>query len=184
VNETQREMRERRGYQIGWFTGRGGGHIHRLPNRVSCIAKWPILCTFRAPELSIQTLAARAAIFRMLTSLDVWIFHCWMEYEQRMIVRFLLRDNTNAYNNFKGLQGQFIGDGQSIRSIRRWSQFMRQRSEDLHDHPRLGRPPIGLIDTAILSVFETEPFVLRTHSLRSWMFLVQQLFAICRIRME
>jgi hypothetical protein len=41
---------------IGWSISSGRGHIYWLPSRASCIAKQPILCTFRAPELGVRAL--------------------------------------------------------------------------------------------------------------------------------
>jgi hypothetical protein len=71
----------------------------------------------------------------MLTSLDVWICHCWMEYEQRVIIRFLLNANANANNIHRRHQAQFTDDAYNVRSFRHWSLFIKQGQENFHDAP-------------------------------------------------
>jgi hypothetical protein len=91
------------------------------------MAKQPILWAFRAPELGIRTLASREQQFlTMLTSLYLDIFHSWMEYEQRVIIRFLPQEdaNANADDIHRRLHAQFTDDAYSIRSVRRWCQFI------------------------------------------------------------
>jgi hypothetical protein len=137
---------------IGWSISPSRGHVHRLPGRASGIALQPILCAFRAPGLGIGALASREQrSFKTLASLYVEIFHCWMEYEQRVIIRFHFQEDANADDIHRRLQAQFTDDAYSIRSVRRWCQFIRQRREDLHDDPRSGGPPIDFIDTKLLS---------------------------------
>jgi hypothetical protein len=50
----------------------------------------------------------------MLTSLFVEISHCWMEYEQRVIIRFLLQEDVNAEHIHRKLQAQFTDDVYNI----------------------------------------------------------------------
>jgi hypothetical protein len=45
----------------------GRGHIHRLPSRVSCVAKQAILAAFQTPELGIGAIASRTAIHKNVT---------------------------------------------------------------------------------------------------------------------
>jgi hypothetical protein len=61
-------------------------------------------------------LASRRRSLKTLTSLYVEIFHCWMEYEQRVIIRFLLREDAsaNADDIRTRLQAQFTDDAYSI----------------------------------------------------------------------
>jgi hypothetical protein len=91
-------------------------------------------------------------------SLYVEIFHCWMEYEQQVIIRLLLREDATADDIHRRLQAQFTDNADSIRSVRSRCQLIRQEREDLHDDPRSGRPPIEVIHTKILSALKREPF--------------------------
>jgi hypothetical protein len=91
-------------------------------------------------------------------SLYVEIFHSWIEYEQRVVIRFLLQEDANMDNIHRRLQAQFTDNGYSIGSVRRWCQFIRQGREDIHDDPRSGHPPTDLVDTKILSTLKRRPF--------------------------
>jgi hypothetical protein len=55
----------------------------------------------------------------VLTTLYLEIFHCWMEYYQRMIIRFLVQEEVNAGTDdiHRRLHAQFTNDSYSIRSI-------------------------------------------------------------------
>jgi hypothetical protein len=43
-----------------------------------------------------------------------------------MVIRFLLMENVNRDDIHKRLQAQFTDDAYSLRSARRWCQFIRQ----------------------------------------------------------
>jgi hypothetical protein len=67
----------------------------------------------------------RAAILKMLTALCFWTLPCWMECEQRVIIRFFLKENGNADEIHRRLQAQFTDGADGIRCDRRWYQFIR-----------------------------------------------------------
>jgi hypothetical protein len=81
-------------------------------------------------------------------------------------ILWLLQENANADDVHRRLQVQFTNDAYSIRNVRRWRQFIKQRQEDLHAGPKSG-PPIDFIDTDILSALERVHFIMHAHSLRS-----------------
>jgi hypothetical protein len=49
-----------------------------------------------------------------------------MEYEQRVIIRFLLQEDANANDIHTRPQAQFTDGAYSIRTVRHWRQFIRQ----------------------------------------------------------
>jgi biotin operon repressor len=56
------------------------------------------------------------------------------------------------------LLAQFGDEAYSLRSVRRWCQYVRQGRELIHDELRSGRPPVGFLDIQILSNLEKYPF--------------------------
>jgi hypothetical protein len=93
-----------------------------------------------------------------------------MEYEHRVIIRALFKENTNADNIHGRFQSQFTDDIYSIRSVRPAVSASDKGEKNLHGNPRSGRPPIGCIDAKILSALEKEPFR-STHSLAGVMYV-------------
>jgi hypothetical protein len=81
-----------------------------------------------------------------------------MESEQRVIIRFLHREDVATDEIHWRLQAQFEDASYSLRTVRRWRQDVRQGRKDVHDEPRSGRPPIDFLDTKILACLEKEPF--------------------------
>jgi hypothetical protein len=81
-----------------------------------------------------------------------------MEYDQRVIIRFLFNEKVSADEIQRRLTAQFGEDSYSIRSVRRWCQYLRQGRKDLHDEQRPGRPPLDNIDAKILALLTAYPF--------------------------
>jgi hypothetical protein len=52
-----------------------------------------------------------------------------------------------------------------------WARSSPRQSE-------MGRPPNNFINTKILSALKREHFIVHTHLLRSWVFLIRQLFCL------
>jgi hypothetical protein len=107
-----RRMRRPRKH-LGSSMSNGWSHIHRLPSRTSCIAEQLILCTFRPPELGIRASAERTAILKMLRSLYVWIFGCWVEYGHQ-VIKFLLKEKAGADDIYGWRLAQFTNDTYNI----------------------------------------------------------------------
>jgi hypothetical protein len=125
----------------------------------------------------------KAAILKTLIFLYLYSFHCWTEYEQPIIIRFLLNENVHLDDTHRRLQARFTDDARSILSVRVWCQFIRKGWQGLTEDPRSTRPAINLLDTRILSALKSY-FIVRTHFLRSWVFLIQQSFTTCEIHLE
>jgi hypothetical protein len=65
-----------------------------------------------------------------------------MEYDQRVIIRFLYKERVSPENIHARLEAQFGDTTYSDRSLRRRYQYVRQRGKDMHDEVRSGRPPL------------------------------------------
>jgi transposase len=76
-----------------------------------------------------------------------------MEFEQRIIIRFLYREQAKPRDISARLSAQF-GAAYSLRSVQRWCRYIRQGRELLDDEPRSGRPPIDFLDIQILLSLE------------------------------
>jgi DNA-binding transcriptional ArsR family regulator len=81
-----------------------------------------------------------------------------MDYEQRVIVRFLCKEGVLPAEIHTRVEAQFGEDAYSLRSVQRWCQLVRQGREDLHDGDLLGRPTLDFIDSKIISLLDREPF--------------------------
>jgi hypothetical protein len=84
-------------------------------------------------------------------------FYFSMDYEQRVIMRFLYKEGVFPAEIHTRVKAQFGEDGYSLHIIQCWCQLVRQGMEDLHDGERLGRPTLDLIDSKIISLLEREP---------------------------
>jgi hypothetical protein len=81
-----------------------------------------------------------------------------MEYDQRVIIRFLCKERVSPEEIHPHLEAQLEDATYSERSIRRWRQYVRQGCENLHDKVRSGRPPIDFPDIRILVSLDEESF--------------------------
>jgi hypothetical protein len=81
-----------------------------------------------------------------------------MESDQRVIIRFLLREEVSADDIQRRLQAQFGDDTYKMRTFQGWCTQVRQGREDLNDAPRPGRPVIDHLDTKILACLDKAPF--------------------------
>jgi hypothetical protein len=81
-----------------------------------------------------------------------------MDFEQRVIIRFLFKEGVDANDIHMRLLAQFGDEADSLRSVQRWCQYVRQGRELIHDEHRSGRPPVDFLDIQILSNLEKYPF--------------------------
>jgi hypothetical protein len=80
-----------------------------------------------------------------------------MDFEQRMIIRFLFKEGVDANDIHTRLLAQFEDEAYSLRSVQRWCQYVRQGREFMHDEPRSGWPSVEFLDIQILSNLEKYP---------------------------
>jgi hypothetical protein len=81
-----------------------------------------------------------------------------MEYEQRLIIRFLTNEDVDAHEIHTILNAQFGEQTYGLGGIQFWVREMQSDREDLHDEHRSGRPALDYIDTKIISILEKVPF--------------------------
>jgi transposase len=63
-----------------------------------------------------------------------------MEFEQRVIRKFLFNEGADARQIAKRLRVQFHEDAYALRMVEFWITELRRGREDIHDEPRTGRP--------------------------------------------
>jgi hypothetical protein len=81
-----------------------------------------------------------------------------MDFEQRVIIRFLFKENLDANDIHTRLLAQLGDEDDSLRSVQRWYQYVRQGRELMHHEPRSGTAPVDFFDIQILSNLEKYPF--------------------------
>jgi hypothetical protein len=73
-----------------------------------------------------------------------------IEYDQRVIIRFLSTEGIAADEITARLQAQFPGHSYKLRTVQLWIDETRFGRQDLHDEISTGRPPLDDIDAKIL----------------------------------
>jgi hypothetical protein len=81
-----------------------------------------------------------------------------MDFAQRVIIRFLFKKGVKTNQIHMRLLAQSGDESYSLRTVRRWCQYVRRGRELIHDGFRSGRPPVGFLDIQILSNLEKYPF--------------------------
>jgi hypothetical protein len=81
-----------------------------------------------------------------------------MEYDQRVIIRFLWNEEIDAHEIAHRLQAQFGEHANKFRTIQFWIAEVRLDHQDLHDEIHTGRPPLGDLDIKILAILDKSPF--------------------------
>jgi hypothetical protein len=81
-----------------------------------------------------------------------------MGLEQRIIIRFLYREHDELRDIHARPSAQFGDATESLRSVQRWCQYIRQGCELLDDEPRSGIPLIDFLDIQIPLSLEKQPF--------------------------
>jgi DNA-binding transcriptional ArsR family regulator len=81
-----------------------------------------------------------------------------MEFDQRVIIRFLCKDRVSLEDIHAHIEAEFGDATYSEQSVQWWCQYVRQRREDLHDEVQSGRPPIDFLDIRILVLLNQQPF--------------------------
>jgi hypothetical protein len=81
-----------------------------------------------------------------------------MQYEQRVIIRFLANRNWDANDITAALKEDFGQHAYALRTVQSWLVEIRQGGQDLHDLHRSGRSPLDHIDTQILTALDKWPF--------------------------
>jgi hypothetical protein len=107
----------------------------------------------------------------------------WMEYDQRVIIKFLLNEGADARDIEDRLQAQVGEHAYKLRTIQFWIIEARLGRQDLHDEIRTGRPPLDDLDAKILAMLDNSPFesahsITETLHIAHCALLIQQCYCI------
>jgi hypothetical protein len=81
-----------------------------------------------------------------------------MEYDQRVIIRFLSNEGIAADEITTRFQAQFAEHAYKLRTVRFWIGDARFGRQDFHDEIGTGRPPLDDVDAKILTILNKSPF--------------------------
>jgi hypothetical protein len=81
-----------------------------------------------------------------------------MEYNQRVIIKFLWNEGVDTRDIADKLQAQFGEHVCQLRTIRFWIAEARLGRQDLHDEIHAGRSPFDDLDAKILAILDKSPF--------------------------
>jgi hypothetical protein len=81
-----------------------------------------------------------------------------MEYDQRMIIRFVHNERADAHDTIRRLQETFAQDAYALRTVQFWISKVPRGRQDLHDKNRMGRSPLDDLDAKILAILDKSPF--------------------------
>jgi hypothetical protein len=81
-----------------------------------------------------------------------------MEYDQRVIIKFLLNEGADARDIADRLQAQFDEHAYKLRMVQFWIAEVRLGRQDLHDEICTRTPPLDDLDTKILAILDKSPF--------------------------
>jgi hypothetical protein len=95
-----------------------------------------------------------------------------MEYDQRVIIKFLWNEGADTRQIADRLQAQFAEHSYQLRMVRFWITEIRHGRQDLHDEIRSGRPPRGAVDSKNLAILKKLPFE-SSHSIAERLLVAQ-----------
>jgi hypothetical protein len=81
-----------------------------------------------------------------------------MAYDQRMVVKFLFTERTDARDIADRLQTQFREHTYKFQTVRFWITKVRLGHQDFHDEIRTRKPPLKDLDAKILAILDKSPF--------------------------
>jgi hypothetical protein len=81
-----------------------------------------------------------------------------MEYDQRVIIKFLLNERIDARDIADRLQAQFGEYSDKLRTFQFWITKARLGCQNLHDDICTGRPSLDDLDAKTLAILDKSPF--------------------------
>jgi hypothetical protein len=81
-----------------------------------------------------------------------------MEYNQRMIIRFLHNEGADIRNIIQILQTLLTQDAYALRTVQFWIGEVCCGRKYLHDENYVRRPPLDDLDMNILAILDKSPF--------------------------
>jgi hypothetical protein len=82
-----------------------------------------------------------------------------MEYDQRVIIRFLWNEGIDTNQITARLQAQFGEHAYKLRTIRFWISGASFSYQDIHDEICTSKPPLDDLDAKILAILDKSLFV-------------------------
>jgi hypothetical protein len=95
-----------------------------------------------------------------------------IEYDQRVIIKFLWNKRADARQIVARLQERFVKHSYRLRTVRFWIAEIWRGRQDLHDEIRSGRPSRDDLDRKSLAILDKSPFEL-SHSIAERLLVVQ-----------
>jgi hypothetical protein len=83
-----------------------------------------------------------------------------MDHNQRVIIKFLWNEESDASQIAARLQAQFVKHACQLRTVQFWITEIRRGRQDLHDEIRSRRAPLDDLDGKILAILDKSPFEL------------------------
>jgi hypothetical protein len=80
------------------------------------------------------------------------------EYDQRVIIKFLWNEGTDARDIAARLQAQFAKHADRLRTVQFWITEIRLDRQDLHDEIRTRKSLLDDLDAKILAILNKSPF--------------------------
>jgi hypothetical protein len=81
-----------------------------------------------------------------------------MEYDQRVIIKFLWNEGADIHQSAARLQVQFAEHAYQLPTVQFWITEMRHGRQYLDDEIRNGRPPLDDLHSKILVILDKSPF--------------------------
>jgi hypothetical protein len=75
-----------------------------------------------------------------------------MQYDQRVIIKFLWNEREDARKTAVRLQAEFGEHAYQLRTVQLWITEIRRGRQDLHDEIRNRRPPLGDLNPKFLTI--------------------------------
>jgi hypothetical protein len=93
-----------------------------------------------------------------------------MEYDQRVIIKFLWEERADTHQIAAKLQEQFAEHSYQLRTVQFWIAEIWRGRQDLHDEMRSGGHPLDGLDNKILAILDKSPFE-SAHSIAERLFV-------------
>jgi hypothetical protein len=81
-----------------------------------------------------------------------------MEYNQRVIIKFLWKEEINARDIAGRLHAQFGEHAYQLRTVQFWIREIQLGHQNLHNEIRTGRPPFDDLGAKVLAILDKYPF--------------------------
>jgi hypothetical protein len=81
-----------------------------------------------------------------------------LEYDQRVIIKFLHNEEADTHDIIQRFQTQFAQNAYAFRTVQFWIDEVCRGRQALHDENSMGRPPLDDLDAKILTISDKSLF--------------------------